>query len=1214
MMTLPPDSSSSSSLGLPPQPRLNQHHHHHRHHRSHHHHHHHRHRAHPSPQPPPPLLLLILLLAPPPSCALTVSPGRDAALIEVILYEPRPSSGNYLTRPTDLQGSYSRSGALSGAEGKILQVHPLSLCVSTEDEELLDYGWVGVVKLDSPELNIHPCLDVLGKTNLAERRNKDQSARRKGSKRDDFANSKNNLYEFAKLAIQRGATAVIFDVSENPSAIEQLNGAVTDTLSRPVIYVRGADAVKLMTIVNDEKVARARIQPKVGNEPRLGREDVDLGILIAVLAFICALCIALLLRVRFTQRRAQSIVSRRGASVISRLQTRHYVKSVGGGGGSGGGPGGGPGGGRGGARGATGGAPLDPGDLSEGASSTSDPVCAVCLEEFQHGQELRVVPCSHEFHRECVDPWLVQHHTCPLCMFNITEALHSPPAGIPCLESRPLRTPGGPQQQHHSGRLANPAGLANPGGIGNPGNGGGGGAPASSSSAAVGVPPPYPGRARWVPTSDPRAPPLPLSAQQQQQRGRYGQAHHAAAATGRFARSSQRHHHHHHPLYFGVERAATAAAAAAAVGTAGAARGEGGAAAAPVDGGGGGVERERPDERLEAVERGPGFAPPRAYGGAEAQRFSRHAFPPVSGGDVHGAEYYTYWEETHRHWYTYGQRRGTHTLVQHSGQAPAETQGGGGGAPLPGHQPSAQQQQQQQSRWELSHLHYHHHLHHHHVPPRHHGGGSGGGGLSHPQHQPQQQQQHQPQQHQHYRHNSNSSGESGRRGDHSSFSGYAADGTASDDSALFDSANDANSRRGVYGSQSTVRSSLSSDFDPYVYRGGGGGSCGGSGSTGETGAASEPELAAPPTAAAAAAGTPKAATPAAERSRAAHPALSSSSSSSSLLQLQASHCRGSAEMHMDTESCSVSFTNTGGSASACGHRRPRTDAAPPAPCPPRGPAGGEPRRCSPAAPAAPAAEARGCHNCAVDLSRASLGMRDCKGACDDGARCTCPSGLGARGSATELSRSEAAKVECKCRSSPPCPPPPRPPPSAPQHVTLPSCFRHGARVQIGDHLPAGGTRLLEVCLGCRDGKGLPGGATTVGRRCHGAQACPGSARATGAAAGSRARHQERDSGGGGGGGGGRPTASPSLSRSALRRHSGKGREAGERLLSRSDSSRTRHAKEGPAGERTLPEERWESAAPLLASNSERLTAGLGHATSSMERDSDEIHSPLATLV
>ena len=43
-------------------------------------------------------------------------------------------------------------------------------------------------------------------------------------------------------------------------------------------------------------------------------------------------------------------------------------------------------------------------------------VCAICLEEFQVREFLRVLPCDHEFHRDCIDPWLKKRSRfCPIC-------------------------------------------------------------------------------------------------------------------------------------------------------------------------------------------------------------------------------------------------------------------------------------------------------------------------------------------------------------------------------------------------------------------------------------------------------------------------------------------------------------------------------------------------------------------------------------------------------------------------------------------------------------------------------------------------------------------------------------------------------------------------------------------------------------------------------
>lgn len=41
--------------------------------------------------------------------------------------------------------------------------------------------------------------------------------------------------------------------------------------------------------------------------------------------------------------------------------------------------------------------------------------CGICMLDYEEGDILRTLPCLHFFHRDCVDRWLLEHKTCPVC-------------------------------------------------------------------------------------------------------------------------------------------------------------------------------------------------------------------------------------------------------------------------------------------------------------------------------------------------------------------------------------------------------------------------------------------------------------------------------------------------------------------------------------------------------------------------------------------------------------------------------------------------------------------------------------------------------------------------------------------------------------------------------------------------------------------------------
>ena len=46
--------------------------------------------------------------------------------------------------------------------------------------------------------------------------------------------------------------------------------------------------------------------------------------------------------------------------------------------------------------------------------------CAICLSDFEVGEKKSTLPCMHSFHYNCIEKWIKDKKSCPICKFEIS--------------------------------------------------------------------------------------------------------------------------------------------------------------------------------------------------------------------------------------------------------------------------------------------------------------------------------------------------------------------------------------------------------------------------------------------------------------------------------------------------------------------------------------------------------------------------------------------------------------------------------------------------------------------------------------------------------------------------------------------------------------------------------------------------------------------------
>jgi hypothetical protein len=62
------------------------------------------------------------------------------------------------------------------------------------------------------------------------------------------------------------------------------------------------------------------------------------------------------------------------------------------------------------------------------ADENVEDCCAICLDQLRDGDQIRELWCNHYFHVDCIDPWLLNKQSCPLCKDDVLARAEADPS------------------------------------------------------------------------------------------------------------------------------------------------------------------------------------------------------------------------------------------------------------------------------------------------------------------------------------------------------------------------------------------------------------------------------------------------------------------------------------------------------------------------------------------------------------------------------------------------------------------------------------------------------------------------------------------------------------------------------------------------------------------------------------------------------------------